>query len=81
MVNIGHSGEGTPRLGNNVHVEPGVIMFGKIIIADNIVIGANAVVNKSFETSDVTIAGVPAKIIKESGSNFRRATDVIDNGK
>ena len=65
-VNIGASGgvkDNVPVIGNNVCIEPGAKIFGKIQIADNIIIGANAVVNKSFLEPGVGIAGVPAKVI------------------
>ena len=57
---------GTPKLGNNIYIAPGAKIFGDIKIADNICIGANAVVNKSFNQNGITIAGVPAKKIKEN---------------
>lgn len=65
-VNIGANGGGdadTPRIGNNVYIGPGAKLFGHIEIADDIVIGANSVVNKSFVEKGVTIAGAPAKIV------------------
>lgn len=62
-VNIGNQ-NGTPMIGDNVYIGPGVKMFGPITIGNNVTIGANAVVNKSFP-DNVVIAGVPAKIIKE----------------
>ncbi|MCM3729099.1 serine O-acetyltransferase [Neobacillus cucumis] len=70
-VNIG-TGKDTsttlvPTLGNNVYIGPGAKIFGKIEVGDNVAIGANSVVNKSFE-SNVTIAGSPAKIINHKGS-------------
>lgn len=67
-VNIGASTgkDGAPRIGNNVYIGPGAILFGNIKIADNITIGANATVNKSFDNPNVIIAGTPAKIVKEN---------------
>ena len=59
-------------IGENVWIGPGVKIFGKINIADGIMIGANSVVNKSFNEHDITIAGVPAKKIKNSGNPFKR---------
>lgn len=58
----------TPRLGDNIYIGPGVKIFGKIEIADNIAIGANSVVNRSFTEPGITIAGVPAKKISDKGS-------------
>ena len=52
--------EGAPQIGANVYIGPGAKIFGNIQIADNIKIGANSVVNKSFLTPNVTIVGVPA---------------------
>lgn len=60
--------DGAPIIGDNVYIGPGVKMFGGINIGDNCVIGANAVVNKSFP-SNCTIAGVPAKKISDKTSN------------
>lgn len=54
-----------PQVGNNVLIGSGAKLLGKITIGDNVRIGANAVVLKSFE-SDVTIAGMPAKIVKKN---------------
>lgn len=70
-VNIGTAagkGNAAPKIGNNVYIAPGAKIFGPIEIADGIAIGANAVVNKSFLTPDISIAGIPAKQISEKGS-------------
>lgn len=66
-VNIGASGgsEKAPTIGNNVYIGPGAILFGGITIADNVSIGANSTVTKSFLTPNVVVAGTPAKIVKE----------------
>ena len=67
-VNIG-TGNGhadnAPTLGDNCYIAPGAKLYGGISIADNIVIGANAVVNKSFEENNIAIAGMPAKKIAD----------------
>lgn len=77
-VNIGaHRGK-APIIGNNVYIGPGAILFGDIIIADNVTIGANATVNKSFLQSNVAIAGTPAKVIKE---NYKNWCENIENEK
>ncbi len=70
-VNIGTEAgkrSDAPIIGDNVYIAPGVKMFGKIQIANNIAIGANAVVNKSFTEEGIGIAGVPAKKINDKGS-------------
>ena len=67
-VNIGTgAGENyaAPIIGNHSYIGPGVKMYGKIVLGNNIRIGANAVVNKSFLEDNLTIAGVPAKIISQ----------------
>jgi serine O-acetyltransferase len=65
-VNIG-TGAGkrfdAPDIGDNCYIAPGAKIFGGITIGPNTVIGANAVVNRSFPEGNATIAGVPAKRI------------------
>ena len=64
-VNIGKnlSSRSAPTLGDNIYIGPGVKIFGDVYLADNIKIGANAVVNRSFVDKGITIAGVPARRI------------------
>lgn len=72
-VNIGMDGldlDNVPILGDNVWIGPGAKLFGKISIANNIAIGANAVVNKSFLEENITIAGVPAHKISDNGNIY-----------
>lgn len=72
-VNIGQHGanqDDVPVIGDNVWIGPGAKIFGKIKIADRCAIGANAVVNKSFLEEDITIAGIPAKKIKDTGNPY-----------
>lgn len=54
---------GLPKIGNNVRISKGAIVFGGISIGDNVTIGANAVVNKPVPDNAV-VAGVPAKILR-----------------
>lgn len=56
-------GAGIPIIGNNVTIYAGAKVFGKIIIGDDVYVGANAVVTKDIPSHSV-VAGVPAKIIK-----------------
>ena len=66
-VNIGASGgqKEAPQMGDNIYIAPGAKIYGNIKIANNVAIGANAVVNKSFEEEGILLAGNPAKKIKE----------------
>ena len=58
---------GVPHLGNNVYIGPGAKIFGAVVLGDNVAVGANAVVNKSFG-SNLTLAGAPARIVAEKGA-------------
>lgn len=62
---IGNNGktEGVPRIGNNVDIGYGAVLIGDIVIADNVTIGANAVVNRSVLEPGSTVVGIPAKRI------------------
>jgi len=63
-VGVARTGErGCPVLGKNVDIGVGARILGDIYIADDIIIGANAVVTKSFNEPGITIAGIPAKKI------------------
>ena len=64
-LNIGaNKGEvEAPKIGNDVYIGPGAVLYGNIAIADGCYIGANAVVNKSYDEPYSIIAGIPAKVI------------------
>jgi serine O-acetyltransferase len=72
-VTIGHAGgrskspRGAPVLGNRVYVGPGAIILGAIAIGDDALIGAGAVVVKSFPPRSVLV-GNAARPISQSGS-------------
>ena len=69
---------------NGVNVSEGVVCGGGIYLgagaklligvhlADNIIVGANAVVTKSFEENNIVIAGIPAKKISNKGTKSGR---------
>lgn len=57
-----------PTLGSSVVVGVGATILGGVTIADNVAIGAGAVVNKDVLEKNVTVAGVPAKKISNNGS-------------
>ena len=56
-----------PTIGNNVLVGAGAKVLGPITIGDNVKIGAGAVVLKNTE-SNVTIVGVPGRIVKRKAT-------------
>jgi len=58
---------GAPTIGNNVYIGPGAKLFGEITIGNNVTIGANAVVNRDIP-NNVTVGGIPAKIISNKSS-------------
>lgn len=66
-TNIGASGGNleAPQIGDNVYIGPGVKIFGDIVLGNNIAIGANSTVNKSFLEEGIMIAGSPARKIKD----------------
>ena len=58
-----------PTIGNNCYIAPGVKMFGDIILGDNMALAANSVINKNFPDGNVTIGGIPAKVISNKTSD------------
>lgn len=68
-----------PILGNNVYLGQGCKIIGNITIADDVQIGANAVVVKSIQEPGTTWGGVPAKKISNNSSacNLVRATEIV----
>jgi serine O-acetyltransferase len=66
-TNAGKHAE-APQIGDNCYLGPGAKIFGNIVIGDGTVVGANAVVNRSFPQGNQTIAGVPAKVVSSKSS-------------
>ena len=62
---IGNNGKNNavPRIGNGVDIGYGAVIIGDIEIADNVVIGANSVVNKSILAPGSVVVGVPGRVI------------------
>lgn len=54
-----------PKLGNNVDVGFGAMIIGNVEIANDCVIGAGAVVTKSFSKPGSVLVGVPAREISK----------------
>lgn len=59
---------GLPKIGNNVRISKGAIVFGGITIGNNVTVGANAVVTKPVPDNAI-VAGVPAKILRFKDEN------------
>jgi serine O-acetyltransferase len=59
---------GAPRIGQRVLIGAGAKLIGEIVIGDDCVIGANAVVHTSVPAGHIAV-GVPAVIKKRSTAN------------
>ena len=55
-----------PVIGDDCYIGPGAKIYGDITIGNNVAVGANAVVNKSFG-DNLTVGGIPAKLITDKG--------------
>lgn len=56
--------EDFPTIGDDVYISAGVRIIGNINEGNNVIIGANAVVNRSVEENCI-VAGVPARVIRK----------------
>jgi serine O-acetyltransferase len=69
-------------IGNALYLSTGAKITSKVTIGDNVSVGANSVVNKSFD-SNMMIAGAPAKHIKIADAWYIRDgeayTSKVDN--
>lgn len=69
LVTLGNDKNGEPpTIGDNVRIMTGATVFGGIHVGDNVIIGANAVVNKSVPAG-CTVVGNPARIVKQAGQS------------
>jgi serine O-acetyltransferase len=59
---IGGKDEGVPVLGDDCYLGPGCKLIGPLVLGNDVKIGANAVVTKSFPDG-VTLVGVPAQVM------------------
>ena len=64
---IGSDGTGTaaPVIGNNVDIGVGAKIIGDVYIADDVRIGAGAVVTKSCHEQGATLVGIPARVLSK----------------
>lgn len=71
-ITIGVSGagakRGAPTLGDNVYVAPGARLVGKIVIGNNVKIGANAVIHKDLPDNAIAVLDPGFKIISYAGN-------------
>jgi len=67
-VTLGHVNGVTPIIGDNVYLGPGCCVLGPVVVGNNVVIGANAVVTKDVPDNAI-IVGNPGKIISYNGSS------------
>ena len=79
-VNIGatNGSASAPQIGDNVFIGTGAKIIGDISIANDVAIGANAVVVKSITESGVTYGGVPAKKISSNNSHSNLAPRLFE---
>ena len=57
--------EDYPSIGNDVYISAGARIIGRIHVGNNVIIGANAVVNKDVADNSI-VAGVPARVIRQT---------------
>jgi serine O-acetyltransferase len=71
-VTIGISGKGekrgVPIIGNDVYIAPGARVFGKIVVGNNVKIGANAVIYKDIPDNAIVVLEPGFKIISFEGN-------------
>ena len=76
------------QIGDALYLSTGVKMTSKLLLGNNISIGGNSVVNKSFEKDSIMIAGAPARYIKDAlpwyirdGESFLDRVNKVENLK
>lgn len=68
------------KIGNGLYLGAGSILTSPLILGDNVSVGANSLVNKSFEEGNVMIAGSPA-VVKKSAKPWYNNDIVSDYAK
>lgn len=72
LVTIGLSGKGetrgAPTIGDNVYIAPGAKIFGKILVGNNVKIGANAVIFKSIPDNATVVLDPGFRIVAFKGN-------------
>lgn len=67
-VVIGAEKGKSPRIGDRVFFGSGAKVVGEIVVGNDVLVGANAVVVKDVPSS-VVVGGVPARVIREIGAS------------
>lgn len=62
-------GGGYPIIGDNVFIGTNACILGDVKVGNNVVVAAGAVVTHDVP-DNVTVAGVPAKIVKQTGWTY-----------
>lgn len=60
------------HIGDALYLSTGAKITSELVLGNNISIGANSVVNKSYEGDNALIAGIPAKYIKDTEAWYIR---------
>lgn len=75
-------------IGDALYLSTGAKITSKVTIGDNVSVGANSVVNKSFIEGNSMIAGAPAKVIKpmdawyiRDGQLYSERVKIVENLK
>jgi serine O-acetyltransferase len=58
---LGWKGGGVPMLGDNCYIGPGAKLIGGVTLGNRTIVGANAVVTRSYPEGDCTLVGIPAR--------------------
>ena len=65
----GGTNDDAPILGDAVVLGVGATVLGGVTVANNVAIGAGAVVNKDILEENIAVAGVPARKISNNGTS------------
>ncbi len=74
------------QIGDGLYLATGAIITSKVVLGNNITIGANSLVNKSFVEGNALLVGSPAKFIRDEDAwyirnNFGRRVEEVEKLK
>lgn len=69
------AGTESKTIGNALYLSTGAVIGGKIILGDNVTVGANAFVNRSFPEGNALLAGTPANQVQTRTCWYDREGD------